>query len=272
MHSATHPGAPTVWPVPLSVASRITGKERDTESGLDYFGARYYGSTMGRWLSPDWSSLPEPVPYADLSNPQSLNLYGYVNNNPMSHTDPDGHECFADGSCNFLRNPLPTTTSTGGMLVNATANTVSDLLSLDTVAHGAQAAGNSDNSTTDRAIGSAKVVGVAVLDTVGGEIAGKVGGKVIGELAGRVLGKGAGEAIEKTAQFADAKFAQQLEKQVAKDGIGSVQKSLSSLEKQLAEHEAKLPNAQYKSSIQREINTFKRQIDTAKQFLKEHKE
>ena len=34
-------------------ASRYTGKERDTESGLDYFGARYYGSSMGRFMSPD---------------------------------------------------------------------------------------------------------------------------------------------------------------------------------------------------------------------------
>jgi RHS repeat-associated protein len=32
---------------------KFTGKERDTESGLDYFGARYYASSMGRWMSPD---------------------------------------------------------------------------------------------------------------------------------------------------------------------------------------------------------------------------
>jgi RHS repeat-associated protein len=69
----------------------FTGKERDTESGNDYFEARYYSSTMGRFLSPDWSAKEEPVPYADLSDPQSLNLYGYVRNNPLSKTDPDGH-------------------------------------------------------------------------------------------------------------------------------------------------------------------------------------
>ncbi|WP_190273715.1 RHS repeat-associated core domain-containing protein [Granulicella mallensis] len=69
----------------------FTGKERDTESGLDYFGARYYGSNMGRWMSPDYSHDPDPVPYADLSDPQSLNLYGYVGNNPLSQTDDDGH-------------------------------------------------------------------------------------------------------------------------------------------------------------------------------------
>ena len=36
-------------------ASRSTGKERDSESGLDYFGARYYASSMGRWISADWA-------------------------------------------------------------------------------------------------------------------------------------------------------------------------------------------------------------------------
>ena len=68
-----------------------TGKERDTESGNDYFGARYYASSMGRFLSPDWSAKVEPVPYAKLDNPQSLNLYSYVGNNPLSRVDKDGH-------------------------------------------------------------------------------------------------------------------------------------------------------------------------------------
>jgi RHS repeat-associated protein len=77
------------------IASRSTGKERDSESGLDYFGARYYASNMGRWMSPDWADKPEAVPYSDLSNPQSLNLYGYVNNNPLSKADKDDH-CLED--------------------------------------------------------------------------------------------------------------------------------------------------------------------------------
>jgi RHS repeat-associated protein len=71
--------------------SRFTGKERDAESGNDYFGARYYASTMGRFLSPDWSAKVEPVPYAKLDNPQSLNLYTYMLDNPLSGVDPDGH-------------------------------------------------------------------------------------------------------------------------------------------------------------------------------------
>jgi RHS repeat-associated protein len=68
-----------------------TGKERDAESGLDYFGARYYGSTMGRWMSPDWANNPQAVPYATYANPQSLNLYNYIRNNPLSGVDTDGH-------------------------------------------------------------------------------------------------------------------------------------------------------------------------------------
>jgi len=72
---------------------RSTGKERDAESGNDYFGARYYASSMGRFTTPDWSAKEDPVPYAQLDDPQSLNLYSYVRNNPLSRTDPDGHQC-----------------------------------------------------------------------------------------------------------------------------------------------------------------------------------
>ena len=42
-------------------------------------------------MSADWSSVPVPVPYADLSNPQSLNLYGFVGGNPVTKFDNDGH-------------------------------------------------------------------------------------------------------------------------------------------------------------------------------------
>ncbi|MBI2682256.1 MAG: RHS repeat-associated core domain-containing protein [Acidobacteriales bacterium] len=77
---------------------KFTGKERDTESGLDYFGARYYASRMGRWLTPDWANGAEAVPYADFGDPQSLNLYGYVGNQPVTRFDADGHcpGCFGE--------------------------------------------------------------------------------------------------------------------------------------------------------------------------------
>ncbi|MEO6805332.1 MAG: RHS repeat-associated core domain-containing protein, partial [Edaphobacter sp.] len=69
----------------------FTGKERDTESGNDYFDARYYASSMGRFMSPDWSTTPVPIPFADITNPQSLNLYAYVLNNPLTKLDSNGH-------------------------------------------------------------------------------------------------------------------------------------------------------------------------------------
>lgn len=71
---------------------RFTGKERDTESGLDNFGARYYASTTGRFMSPDWALKPVSVPYANFGDPQTLNLYTYVENSPLNRIDADGHQ------------------------------------------------------------------------------------------------------------------------------------------------------------------------------------
>ncbi|WP_213807878.1 RHS repeat-associated core domain-containing protein [Granulicella sp. dw_53] len=71
----------------------FTGKERDSESGNDYFGARYYASSMGRFVSPD----PSVLDFADLGNPQSLNLYSYALNNPLKYIDPTGlDQCIWD--------------------------------------------------------------------------------------------------------------------------------------------------------------------------------
>ena len=61
------------------------------ETGLDYFGARYFSAAQGRFTSPDWSAKPQPVQYADLTDPQTLNLYAYVRNNPLGRADLDGH-------------------------------------------------------------------------------------------------------------------------------------------------------------------------------------
>jgi RHS repeat-associated protein len=71
---------------------KFAGKRRDTESQLDYFGARSYSNAFGRFLTPDWAAKPAAVPYADFGDPQSLNLYGYVRNNPIMRFDLDGHQ------------------------------------------------------------------------------------------------------------------------------------------------------------------------------------
>ena len=62
-----------------------TGKERDKGTGLYYYESRYYNPKTGRFVQPD-TIIP------NVYNPQSLNHYSYVLNNPMRYTDPSGHE------------------------------------------------------------------------------------------------------------------------------------------------------------------------------------
>jgi RHS repeat-associated protein len=68
-----------------ALKQRFTGKERDSEMGFDYFGARYLASAQGRWTSPD-------APFADqyTIDPQSWNLYSYTRNNPLRYVDRTG--------------------------------------------------------------------------------------------------------------------------------------------------------------------------------------
>jgi RHS repeat-associated protein len=70
---------------------RFSGKERDPQTGLDDFGARYYDSVLGRFMTPDWDAKPTAVPYASFGDPQTLNLYSYVENGPLNRVDADGH-------------------------------------------------------------------------------------------------------------------------------------------------------------------------------------
>ena len=78
-------------------AQKFTGKERDTESGLDYFQARYFSGAGGRFTSVD----PENAA-GDPADPQSWNGYAYARNNPLLYVDPDGRYfvvCTDDGEC-----------------------------------------------------------------------------------------------------------------------------------------------------------------------------
>ena len=87
------------------IGQQFTLKERDIETGLDYFLARYYSPTQGRFTSPDeFSGGPDeyyefhdlasenPTFYADLTDPQTLNKSQYAYNNPLLYIDPDGHQ------------------------------------------------------------------------------------------------------------------------------------------------------------------------------------
>jgi RHS repeat-associated protein len=84
---------------------RFAGKERDSETGLDYFGARYYSGAQGRFTSPD-----EPLIDQHPSDPQSWNLYAYARNNPLANTDPNGRWCIfgkIGNTCGDKDIPMP---------------------------------------------------------------------------------------------------------------------------------------------------------------------
>jgi RHS repeat-associated protein len=68
--------------------SRDTGKERDSETNLDFFGARYFSGAQGRFTSVD----PDQNLGLHLNDPQSWNGYAYAGNNPLLYTDPDGRD------------------------------------------------------------------------------------------------------------------------------------------------------------------------------------
>lgn len=67
-----------------------TGKEYDDETGLVYFGGRYYSPLLGRWATPDPLFVDNPAKATE--NPLASNLYAYVNNSPINFVDPDGFE------------------------------------------------------------------------------------------------------------------------------------------------------------------------------------
>jgi RHS repeat-associated protein len=84
------------------VRQQFTSKERDNETGLDYFGARYYSSAQGRFTSPDPQNIifekdqgrnaeeREQILKRYLLQPQNWNKYTYTRNNPLAYTDPNG--------------------------------------------------------------------------------------------------------------------------------------------------------------------------------------
>ncbi len=71
---------------------KFTGKERDQETGLDYFGARYYSAAQGRFSSPD-NFLDDTTAL----DPQRWNLYAHARNNPLPCVDPNGEKIYAGG-------------------------------------------------------------------------------------------------------------------------------------------------------------------------------
>lgn len=76
-----------------STRQKFTGKERDLETALDFFGARYFASVQGRFTSPD-----PLLSSGTIYDPQSWNRYSYTLNNPLKYTDPFGLYVYAAGT------------------------------------------------------------------------------------------------------------------------------------------------------------------------------
>jgi len=81
-------GIQKTWVSTYAPTTKFSGKERDVESGLDYFGARYFASFHFRFLSVD----PKMNKQTALANPQAWNLYSFCHNNPITLFDPDGRD------------------------------------------------------------------------------------------------------------------------------------------------------------------------------------
>jgi len=99
-------------------AYKFTGKERDSESGLDNFGARYFGSAMGRFVTPDSTG------YSSLANPQAWNLYAYTLNNPLKYNDPSGHTVECTTNAQQCQAVIAAATANAEAAKRVTTNTV----------------------------------------------------------------------------------------------------------------------------------------------------
>jgi hypothetical protein len=169
---------------------------------------------MGRWLSPDWSDDQEPIPYADYDNPQSLNRYSYVLNNPLGSADSDGHySCDPDTS-------TTTTDSNGNTTVTVTAgachydwddfvNLTSQIAQKTTSAlsNAAQATANYLNAPRNPGCMATMAAGGAAAGAFAGVTLGAIGGgaggtlvapgvgTIGGGIAGAAAGAGEGAAL-----------------------------------------------------------------------------
>ena len=157
---------------------RFTGKELDPESGLYYYGGRYYDPEISRFVSAD-PFVPQP------GNPQSLNRYSYTINNPQRYIDPSGFS-FWSAIGNFFKNlfrkpqvflaSLVVGIVTGGAAAWAGASWAV------AAAVGGAAAGITGAGMTGGNIWQAGLIGF---------ISGGVGGGVFGALGGPAAGFGA---------------------------------------------------------------------------------
>jgi RHS repeat-associated protein len=176
---------------------RFTGKERDFESGLDYFGARYMSAAQGHFTTPDPRNAG-----ADPTNPQSWNGYSYALNNPTKYVDPDGrsaaigalfgasfagvaqayreiksgNDCWSSGCNRRIVAAMvggAVTGSVGGLGVSVESPVILGMFG-GALGDSTEAIVNGEKPTPEGALAGA-------VGSVPGSVAGKFGGQVVGE-------------------------------------------------------------------------------------------
>jgi len=217
---------------------KFVGKEKDKETGLLYFGARYMEGKIGRFLSTDPIGPVDPktgkVNTKNLLNPQRLNYYAYGLNNPYRYIDPDGEAVWDIADFGFFAYDVykfakyPSWSNAADLGLDA--------------------------------------VGLLPLIPSVGLI--KASGKGIDKA---IDASNAGEIIKGGLRFTKGKV-QAFERQLAEHGRESLEKSLVSFEKRLAEHQKKLEEIKkvggYTSSVEREIRNYNQQIGAVKEVLR----
>ncbi len=93
----------------MPLAYRFTGQRKEHATKLYHYGARWYDPTLGRFIQPD-TIVPDPA------DPQSLNRYAYVNNNPVRYSDPSGHAACIDVRCDLIQTPTSSRPTLRGVI------------------------------------------------------------------------------------------------------------------------------------------------------------
>jgi RHS repeat-associated protein len=149
--------------------TRSTGKERDQETGLDNFGARYYSGAQGRFTGPD-----QPLIDQNPVDPQSWNLYSYGRNNPLRFTDPTGRACIDNGHGGWMDDNGP-----GGTCLGALKGDIAERKnpSVTVTTDDPQSLGHEMAKRVDA---SNELIGIGGLVSLGGGIVGAAGGVGLG--------------------------------------------------------------------------------------------
>jgi RHS repeat-associated protein len=148
---------------------KFTGKERDEETGLDYFGARYYSAPTARFTTVD----PVLDQKAALVDPQQWNRYAYARNNPLKFTDPDGRHpvliVLALAAAFVLNNPTNTNITQGPVNDTIVPNSLIVAAGYGFAAGGLRTAGKEVLEETIENVTGLPVGGLPTKPTRGGE-------------------------------------------------------------------------------------------------------